>query len=171
MIIKRVWAMPNKNTTSIKPIRELVQRYLKTSKLSVDPFAKDSTLCRITNDLNPATKAQHHMSASEFIAIILLGTIPDLVIFDPPYSLEQVKRSYEGIGKRFTHWDSQHAVRWGEEKDILAKIMPLGGIFIHFGWHTNGMGKKRGFEPIELLVVAHGGAHNDTLVLVEKKIK
>lgn len=28
MIINRIWAMPNKNTFSIKPVKELIQKYL-----------------------------------------------------------------------------------------------------------------------------------------------
>jgi len=30
------------------------------------------------------------------------------------------------------------------------------------------MGKNRGFEIVEILLVAHGGHHNDTIVTVEK---
>lgn len=30
--------------------------------------------------------------------------------------------------------------------------------------------KKYGFEIIEILLVAHGGWHNDTIVTVEKKV-
>ena len=33
-----------------------------------------------------------------------------------------------------------------------------------------GDGKKYGFEIIEILLVAHGGWHNDTIVTVEKKV-
>jgi hypothetical protein len=31
------------------------------------------------------------------------------------------------------------------------------------------MGKKRGFEIIEILLVSHGRLHNDTIVTVEVK--
>lgn len=33
-----------------------------------------------------------------------------------------------------------------------------------------GIGKKNGFEIIEILLVAHGGMHNDTIVTVERKL-
>lgn len=33
------------------------------------------------------------------------------------------------------------------------------------------MGQKYGMEIIELLLVAHGGAHNDTIVTVERKVE
>lgn len=38
------------------------------------------------------------------------------------------------------------------------------------GWNSNGLGKGRGFELDELLIVAHGGSKNDTIVTVEEKI-
>jgi len=38
------------------------------------------------------------------------------------------------------------------------------------GWDSNGFGKNRGFELIELLLVCHGGRHNDTIVTVERKV-
>lgn len=32
------------------------------------------------------------------------------------------------------------------------------------------MGKERGFEILEILLVCHGGAHNDTICLAERRI-
>lgn len=40
---------------------------------------------------------------------------------------------------------------------------------ISFGWNSNGIGKKHHFDITRILVVAHGGHHNDTIVTVEKK--
>jgi hypothetical protein len=51
MIIRREWAMPNKNTFDIQPIRLFVEKYLNESKVSVDPFAQNSQLATYTNDL------------------------------------------------------------------------------------------------------------------------
>lgn len=42
-------------------------------------------------------------------------------------------------------------------------------IVLSFGWNTVGMGKNRGFEIIEIMLVCHGGAHNDTICLAEKR--
>jgi hypothetical protein len=166
--MSRVWAMPNKNTFRVKPIGAFVEKYLKNSKVSLDPFARNSNLATFTNDLNPETSAQYHLYALEFLAKCRKDEIkPDLVIFDPPYSLVQTKRSYEDVGKEFTKYDSQYAARWTHEKEILAEIMPKNSIFLHFGWHSNGMGKKHGFEVVEILLVAHGGAHNDTICTAE----
>ena len=57
------------------------------------------------------------------------------------------------------------------EQDTLTKLVKTGGYCLSFGWNTNGVGKKRGFEIIEILIVAHGGSKNDTLCTVERKIQ
>ena len=56
----------------------------------------------------------------------------------------------------------------GEE---IGRIVNRGGIVISCGWNSGGIGKKYGFEILEILLVPHGGAHNDTIVTVERKIK
>jgi len=33
-----------------------------------------------------------------------------------------------------------------------------------------GIGKNRGFEMVEILLVPHGGSKNDTIVTVERKL-
>ncbi len=54
------------------------------------------------------------------------------------------------------------------KKEIAPKIKK-GGIAISFGWNTVGFGKVNGFEIIEILIISHGGAKNDTLCTVERK--
>ena len=41
---------------------------------------------------------------------------------------------------------------------------------ITFGWNSGGIGKKYGFEIKKILLVAHGGWHNDTICTLEIKI-
>ena len=55
--------MLNSDTFSVKPIGEFVQRYLKESKVSIDPFARNKRWATHTNDINPKTEAEHHMDA------------------------------------------------------------------------------------------------------------
>lgn len=170
VIINREWAMPSHNTLSIKPIYKLVARYLKKSKLSADPFARDCQECDLTNDLNRETKAQFNLMADKFLEKVMSENRVDLVIFDPPYSLRQVKECYDSYGTGFTHRDSQNAVRWTIERDIISKYQKIGDIVISFGWTTACMGKKRGYNILEILICSHGPAHNDTLITVEKKV-
>ena len=51
----------------------------------------------------------------------------------------------------------------------ISRIVRPGGIVMCFGWNSSGIGKKRAFELIEILLVAHGGIHNDTIITVERK--
>lgn len=50
-------------------------------------------------------------------------------------------------------------------------IHQIGGVVITCAWNSGGIGAGLGFEQQEILLVAHGGWHNDTIVTVEKKIK
>ena len=59
---------------------------------------------------------------------------------------------------------------WGDLKKEIARVVKPGGLVITFGWNTNGIGKTKNFEIIEILLVAHGGNHNDTICVVEKKL-
>jgi hypothetical protein len=60
IVMDRKWAMPNKNTFSIPPIRKLIERHLakkvkKADSVWIDPFARDSVFnvqMTHTNDLN-----------------------------------------------------------------------------------------------------------------------
>ena len=168
MIINREWAMPNKWTFQIPPIRRLLNKYVGDGKGWIDPFAGENSPAEFTNDLNPTAPTTHHMDALDFIKS-MHGTRYKGCTFDPPYSLRQVKECYEGIGRHFTQHDSQNVVRWTEERDILQDVILPGGLVISFGWTSTCMGEKRGFQIIEILLVSHGPAHNDTIVTVEKK--
>jgi hypothetical protein len=67
--------------------------------------------------------------------------------------------------------DTQRLGCWTKERDVIAELMGDGGVVLSFGWNTIGMGKKRGFEIVEIMLVSHGGAHNDTICLAERKSK
>ena len=69
MKINRVWAMSNSHTFSISPIRELIDNYICCGDVIVDPFANDSTIGTITNDLNPKFDTDYHMGALDFSQI------------------------------------------------------------------------------------------------------
>ena len=169
MKINRVWAMPNQWTFQIPPIAELVVHYVGDGKGWVDPFAGIWSPAEFTNDINPKMMARYHMDALTFAN--QMGGKYQGVLFDPPYSLEQLKRSYENIGRRFTMRDGQICNRWTALKDELSIKLRPGGITISFGWNSEGFGIGRGFQLEEILLVAHGSGHNDTIVTVERKIQ
>ena len=169
MIINRVWAMPNKWTFKIPPIAELLARYIGDGKGWVDPFAGEHSPAEFTNDIDPEREAKFHLEATDF-ARGLNGYVMG-ILFDPPYSLEQCKRVYENVGRKFTMRDGQICGRWTELKDILASRLKTGNYVISFGWNSEGFGKGRGFKLEEILLVAHGSGHNDTIITVERKIQ
>lgn len=60
---------------------------------------------------------------------------------------------------------------WGNLKKEIARVVKPTGIVISFGWNSGGIGKTNGFTIAEVLLVAHGGNHNDTICVVETKNK
>lgn len=171
MIISKEWAMPNKETFKIAPINSLLHRYVDNLNGTVlDPFSNgEKQFCTINNDLNKNIDCDYHLDAVEFLKIFKEGTV-DAVLYDPPYSPRQVSECYMGIGKKVTQLDTSAHFR-SSHLDQISRILKKGGICISFGWNTNGVGKNRGFVTEEVLIVSHGGSHNDTLVTVDRKIR
>lgn len=169
MQIKRIWNMPNKWTFKIKPIKKLLERYVDQNKIWIDPFSGENSPATITNDLNPEIDADYHMDAREFLKMFN-DKYADGIIYDPPYSPTQVKRVYDDIGIHVTHEETKTTF-WSNAREEISRVIKKNGIVISCGWNSNGVGKTRGFEIIEILMVPHGGIHNDTIVVVEKKIK
>lgn len=169
--ITRVWAMPSKHTFLIKPIKELLSRYVGDGKLWIDPFCGENSPAEDTNDLNPHKKnSGSNMHALDFVKS--KNKYPfrqkyEGILFDPPYSPRQVKECYNSFGLAPRKEDTQS---FSSVKRAAVPILFPGGIAICCGWNSNGFGKVLGFELIELLVVAHGGNHNDTIVTVERKL-
>jgi DNA modification methylase len=168
MNIEKTWAMPNKNTFTILPIKELVEKYVNNAEVIVDPFANSCKYGTITNDLNPVFDTTHHMDALEFLKNIKDGSA-DLVLYDPPYSITQASECYHSYGKDKLEVNVANMRYWKLCKDNVARILKPEGIVICCGWNSNGLGKNRGFNMLEMLIVSHGGSKNDTLVTVEKK--
>lgn len=159
--------MPNKNTFDIKPIKEIIMKYYHEN--SIDPFANKNKIATITNDLDSAYDTDYHMDALDFLKMFKDKTI-DLVLYDPPYSPRQVSESYKKLDMSVNMQTTQ-ASYWSRQKEEISRIIKDNGIVITCGWNSGGIGKTKGFEIIEILLVPHGGWHNDTIVTVERKIK
>lgn len=158
--------MPSRHTFTIKPIRELIQKYVGDGKNWIDPFAGFNSTAEFRNDLNPNAPTEHHMEAEEFCRMAE-GQF-DGALFDPPYSSRQIKECYEHIGIE-AHGNYTTSNFYWKVKRAIAPKIKTGGYAISFGWNTSGFGKKLGFEIAEILLVAHGASHNDTIVTVEQK--
>lgn len=168
IIFSRVWAMPSPWTFSIHPIKILLEKYVGNGKGWIDPFAGKYSPAEITNDHNPKRKAKFCMEAIDFAKS--LNDKFNGVLFDPPYSFTQIKEHYQIIGKKITADTCKMGFYEKVKSTLCEKIRP-GGYAISFGWNTNGFGKARGFEIVEIMAIAHGGSKNDTIITVERKIK
>ena len=157
------WAMPNKFTFQIKPIN----RFIQTHGLSIDPFSnRKHKFASIHNDIDPSTNVDSPLCALEFLKSFEDNSI-DSLLYDPPYSLRQLKEVYSGIGLSLTY--SHTTTFFSEVKDEISRVVKEGGIVYSFGWNSVGMGANRGFKKSDLLLVCHGGYHHDTIVLKEVK--
>lgn len=157
--------MPCADTFDCEPIGAFVRGYLQG--VSVDPFARNNRMATYTNDLNPNTSADYHMDAEEFLVKLADGGLKaDCIILDPPYSPRQISECYRVSGLKVGMKDTQNAALYARVRRAARRLCKAGTRVLSFGWNSCGMGK--GFRQLELLLVAHGGAHNDTICLAEE---
>jgi len=164
----RIWAMPNKDTFTISPITNLLHREVNGSGIWVDPFAGCHSPAHITNDLNPDAPTSCHLDALTFLRNFSDGSVYG-VLFDPPYSPRQVAECYKSVGIAISGRTTQSKF-WGDIKKEIARIIYRSGKCITFGWNSGGIGKTLGFTITEIMLIPHGGWHNDTIVTVEVKV-
>lgn len=168
MKMNRIWHMPNKNTFTIKPVKKLIYQHIEVLETVIDPFANDSKIAHITNDLDKTYDTDFHDDALDFLKRFEDCSV-DGVLFDPPYSPRQVSESYKRLG-RTVNMQTTQSTYWTRLKKEISRILKPNGIVITCAWNSGGIGKTNGFEIIEILLVAHGGWHNDTIITVERKI-
>ena len=168
MIVRREWAMPSKNTFSIKPITKLIEKYIEHKSVIVDPFANGSKLGTITNDLDTTYDTDYHLDALEFLKLMETNGV-DVVLYDPPYSERQLYECYNPT-EQSIGLDNAKNKYLKDIKQEFNRMVKIGGYVLSFGWSSEGVGEKYGFELVEVLTVAHGGWHNDTICTVEKKV-
>ena len=159
--------MPNKNTFDIPPIKALLSEEVDINKYWIDPFANKNKIASVTNDLSLEYDTDYHLDALEFLKLFEDSSV-DGVLYDPPYSPRQVSECYNDVGYTVT-WDTTKASFWGNHKREISRIVKIGGKVITFGWNSGGIGYKYGFEIERIILVPHGGWHNDTICTVEVK--
>ena len=176
MIINKLWAMPNKNKFKIKAFNNIIDKYnnnnlfsYKKDFISIDPFANENKLAIITNDLDSQYNTDYNLDALDFLKKMKSNSI-DLVLYDPPYSPRQVSECYKKLG-RTVNMETTQSSFWGNIKKEISRITKNDSKVISYSWNSNGIGKENGFMQIEILIVAHGGNHNDTICVVENKFK
>ena len=149
MKIERAWAMPNHRTFQIKPIAELIKEEIGEG-LIIEPFPFKSEI-----------------DCFDYLASFS-DRSADFGLIDPPYSKRQISEHYKKMGIKPNGWHT--SAGWTAKlRDEITRVMKIGGKTITFGWNTCGIGKKRGFNIIRILLVCHGGDHYDTICTVERK--
>jgi hypothetical protein len=152
-----------KFTFKNKRIREWVESQISGYTLNL--FAGETKLecVEVRNDMREEMPADYHMDAFEFVdwwGKQNARTLFDTVVLDPPYSYRKSMTRYEGaVSSDFNR-----------VKDLLPKIMAYRGNVITFGYHSNVMGKVRGFEQEHILLMSHGGAIHDTIAVNERRL-
>lgn len=158
-----VWAMPSRWTFSIPPVAAFVARHTAGCTSIIDPFSGQSTIAHYRNDLGRGGE-----DAETFLAKLLAdGVRADAVLFDPPYSPRQIAECYKGIGRAVTQEDTQDGALRRKVRALLARLLVPDGIALSFGWQSTGFG--RGWHTHEILLVQHGGAHNDTICVAQSR--
>lgn len=161
--------MPGAETLNIRPIKQLVSRYVpKDGDRWIDFFARNQRICKTTNDINPAFKTTFNKCALALSKDLREGFFKGAIL-DMPFSMNQNRVLYENFGRGHYCVRPDSMKYWAEFKNNVAKLIIPGGIVITCAWSSMGLGKNRGFEMIEILLVPHGGSRNDTIVTVERK--
>lgn len=151
----RAWAMPNARSFSSEPIANLIAEEcagVPADKiLDLFPYNSDRDALEVLKSLPTASKSR--------------------ILVDPPYSQAQAKDLYEKQHNKkikMISWESPKEL-WTEIRKEIARVIEPGGKCITLAWNSQGTGKGLGFEITRILLVAHGGNRNDTIVTVDDK--
>lgn len=104
--MERVWAMPNKNTIEILPIKKLISEEVDLTKYWIAPFANRNKIATVTNDLSKEYDALDFLKMFEDESV-------DGVLDDPSYSPRQVSEYYNDVGYNVI-WDTTKAFFGGK---------------------------------------------------------
>lgn len=167
----RVHQPPRKYTFEMPEVKEWVIKWCKGNILNL--FAgktvlnlkeirvdKDPRLLLIDYDMDVVDFANHWINGRNNPDADIYYPKFDTVIIDPPYNWRKAKEKYGG------RYIGQYPIL----KDKLLEIITNDARVISFGYSSVGMSHIRGFKEIAILLVCHGGDHNDTIGLVEERI-
>lgn len=111
---ERIWAMSNKNTFDILPIKKLISEEVNLKDFWIDPFANKNKIATVTNDLNLEYYTDFHLDALDFLKSFSDISV-DGILYDPPYSPRQVSECYKNVGYNVTN-DTTKSSFWANHK-------------------------------------------------------
>ena len=150
----------NRYTFRINPIREWVERICEGRTLNLFAGKTKLNIDEIRNDLDENALSDYNIDALEFVKE-WKGKEFDTILLDPPYAYRKSMEMYNGMV----------ASPFRQLKDEMPRILKQNGIIITFGYHSNVMGKNRGFKTEHIALFSHGGAIHDTIASVERYLK
>ena len=159
IIMERICQPLHKYTFQAPRTKEWVESVSKGRVLNLFAGITKLNLQETRVDLDPETKPDYCMDALEFVNCC--RDTYDTVILDPPYAYRKSMEKYKGY----------IASPFKQLKDALVRILPINGDVITLGYHSNSMGRVRGFELVRVCLICHGGAQHDTIAIMERKIK
>ena len=153
-----------------RKVREWVERHAEGLVLNLFAGKYKLNCNEIRNDLRKDMPCDYHEDALEFVkswgdhaeehANDIITVPPfNTVILDPPYAYRKSMEMYDGaVSSPFN-----------QIKNHISRILAPNGIVITFGYHSNVMGKNRGYKQEHVLLMSHGGAIHDTVAIIERK--
>lgn len=150
----------NRYTFKVRPIREWVERNCEGRTLNLFAGITKLNIDEVRNDLDPEALAEYNMDALKFLRTWTEEKF-NTILLDPPYAYRKSMEMYKGI----------KCSPFKQLKDEILNILKVNGKVITFGYHSNTMGKNRGFEVEKIALFSHGGAIHDTIASVERLIK
>ena len=144
-------------TFSVKNIREWVECTCEGKTLNLFAGKTKLNIDEVRNDLDQESIADYRLDALEFLRT-WNGERFDTILLDPPYAYRKSMEMYKGI----------LCSPFKQLKDEIPRILNSDGLVITFGYHSNTMGKNRGFSVEKIGLFSHGGAIHDTIASVER---
>ena len=145
-------------TFQVKPIKEWAESNCSGKVLNLFAGKTKLIVDEIRNDLDLEALADFRLDALEFLRT-WQGEQFDTILLDPPYAYRKSMEMYKGI----------RCSPFKQLKDEIPRCLKIGGKVITFGYHSNVLGKGRGFEVERIALFSHGGAIHDTIASVECK--
>lgn len=152
---------PKKYTFEQPKLKTLVENYCEGTVLNLFAGKVKLDINETRNDIDVNMPADFHMDAYELvIELISYGKRYDTIILDPPYNLRKAREKYGG----------RYIGLFTKIKNKIPEICTPNSVIITLGYDTVGMSKSRGFKKIAVAVICHNGDHNDTLMVIERRV-
>ena len=144
-------------TFKIKPIRLWVEKNCEGRTLNLFAGITKLNIDEIRNDLDVDALSDYKMDALVFLRT-WKGEKFDTILLDPPYAYRKSMEMYGG----------RKCSPFRQLKDEIVNVIKPNGKVITFGYHSNTMGKNRGFNIEKICLFSHGGAIHDTIASIER---